>query len=207
VQVQVLNAWARELVLIVALAAVLEMALPRGDFRRFSRLVMGLLVLLAMLKPLLGYMQVAVALPGGELRATRSQGTGYVFSGDAALFPSADAAHRAQLSNHVARLVSASLEIDVSAVSVDVELSTGTGWPGPPRRLRVRVTRAPERLVAAWMEQTSQTGSGGDTGGSGAIDGAAARAAALASIGEALRAQLAGLYRLEPGAVEVSMPR
>lgn len=193
-----LHAWARDLVVIVALAAILEMALPQGDFRRFARLVMGLLVLIAMVKPLLGYLQVAVALPGGELRAVRSAEGGYTFVGDSSLFGTAAGAYQAQMRDQVARLVSASLGLDLASVSVDVDLESGSGWPGPPRRIRVRVYRVPERLVSAWVEQ----------GGAAApADTSSARSSALAAIGDALRTQLAGLYRLDRTAVEVSMPR
>ncbi len=193
-----LNAWARDLVLIIALAAILEMALPQGDFRRFARLVMGLLVLIAMVKPLLGYLQVAVILPGGEMRAVRDAGGGYTFSGQTSLFPAATGAYQAQLREHVARLVSASLGIDQGSVSVDVDMSGDSAWPGPPQRIRVRVHRTPDRLVSAWVDQAGAVATA-DTSG--------ARSAALAAIGDAVRTQLAGLYRLDPAAVEVSMPR
>ncbi len=217
---QALSAWARDLVLIIALAAVLEMALPQGDFRRFARLVMGLLVLLALLKPLMGYLQIAVSLPGGDLRSVRTSGQGYTFVDSGSPFPVADGAYEAQVRDHIVRLVAASLGIEAAGVSVDVDLKVTSGWPGSPQRLRVRVSRVPERLVAGWIQENGQQGQsgGGETaagtggggsgpGGAGAVDVSAARTAALAAIGQALRAQLAGLYRLDPAAVEVSMPR
>lgn len=206
------NVWARDVVLVIALAAVLEMALPQGDFRRFARLVMGLLVLVAMIKPLMGYLEVAIALPGGALRPTRGAGTGsgYVFSGDSSLFPTANTVYTAQLRDHLVRLVSAGLGLEHTAVSVEVDLESGSGWPAAPRRIRVQVHRVPDRLVSAWIEQSAAAGAGGAAGGTGGGPAAGApsdRGAALAAIANAVRVQLAGLYRLDPAAVEVSMPR
>jgi len=210
--VHFLSGWIHDLIVVVALAAVVEMLLPNGDFRRFAVLVMGLLVVLALSKPLLGYVQGAVISGGGTLRVVPGPAAGdYSFSSEEAAFSSTDAALREGLSAHLGSLVAVSLGIQPADVRIEVGLEGRAGWPRLLRYLRVRVMRAPEQLVEAWISAQGA----GDAPASGSGGAAPApvpvpvrtRADALAAIGQALRVQLESIYRLESGAVEVIMPR
>jgi len=51
--------WVREIVLVVLLGWVLEMLVPRDEFRRYVRLVIGLLVLVAVIRPALNLLGAA----------------------------------------------------------------------------------------------------------------------------------------------------
>jgi stage III sporulation protein AF len=197
---QAVSAWVYDLIVVVALAAVVEMLLPSGGFRRFAMLVMGLLVVLALTKPLLGYMQAAMPVSGGTLNVAPDPSSGgFVFSAEGAGFPSADAALRDSLGLHLARLVAASLGIDAREVSVEVGLEGRSGWPGLIRYMRVRILRAPEALIQGWL--SSQEPLTQDPAG------ASGREQAISAIAGALQSQLAAIYHLDPAEIQVVMPR
>lgn len=79
-----LASWARGIVVLVLLAGVVEMVAPEGSTRRFVRLAMGLLVLLAVLRPVASFLArpgsgSGFALPAGgrgalELQPAASEG-------------------------------------------------------------------------------------------------------------------------------------
>jgi len=54
--VDALRTWARQLVILAVLAGLVEMALPRSNLRQPARLVLGLVLLLAVAAPLLGWL-------------------------------------------------------------------------------------------------------------------------------------------------------
>lgn len=203
---QFLSAWVHDLVVVVALAAVVEMLMPPGNFRRFAVLVMGLLVVLALSKPLLGYMQAVLPVGDGTLRVVANPASGgYSFAAEGAALGTADAALREGLADHLSRLVASSLGLAAVDVRVEVGLEGRPGWPQAIRDLRVRVLRAPEALIEVWL--ASQDGGIADPGEERGGPEGPTRADALREIGEALKAQLAAIYRLDRGSVEVVMPR
>ncbi|MCL6522219.1 MAG: stage III sporulation protein AF [Firmicutes bacterium] len=51
--VQALASWVRQVLMAALLAAVVDLALPRGRFRHYGRLLLGLLLLAVLLKPVL----------------------------------------------------------------------------------------------------------------------------------------------------------
>ena len=53
----ILQAWARQLVFLALFATVMEMLLPAGELRRYAKMVLGLVVILAVLDPLLQILQ------------------------------------------------------------------------------------------------------------------------------------------------------
>ncbi|MCL6449725.1 MAG: stage III sporulation protein AF [Acetobacteraceae bacterium] len=67
------RAWVSGLVVAVLLAGLVEMVLPRGETRRYVRLVTGLVVLLAVALPLFSLVRMELAPAGG---ATGQAGTG-----------------------------------------------------------------------------------------------------------------------------------
>lgn|GEM_PF-5883288 len=197
---QLLSSWARDLVVVVGLAVIVEMLLPRGSFRRFGHLVMGLFVLLAMVKPMIAMLDVVVALPGGNVTAARV-GQSYVWqpaTGGGGSTPPATSAPAVTggslslaslLQSQIARTVAWGLGLDSREVAVDVWLADERGsWVSRPERIRIRLARLPAEATA------------------GAVD-ADAVAAARVMLAEALGAQIGAMYRLEPRQVEVILPR
>jgi len=83
-----ISGWVREIAVVVLLGWVLEMLVPRQDFRRYVRLVIGLLVLVAVIRPalvLLGHAraptfpdtadgQVATLIAQGKALEAQDQG-------------------------------------------------------------------------------------------------------------------------------------
>ncbi|MDI3299473.1 MAG: stage III sporulation protein AF [Bacillota bacterium] len=63
--VQALTSWVRQVLMAALLAVVVDLALPRGRFRRYGRLVLGLLLLAVLMKPVLA---LAGAGPQGLAR-------------------------------------------------------------------------------------------------------------------------------------------
>jgi hypothetical protein len=99
-------------------------------------------------------------------------------------------------------------------VSVEVEMGPATGWSLPLRAVRVRVAALSERTIAGWVASLA----GADPAAAAASPPQAApgsteagaedrRAAALATAAAALAAEIAAVYRMDPGAVRVTMPR
>ncbi len=190
---QFLAGWAREIIVVVGLAAVVEILLPRGDFRRFGRLAMGLFVLLALTKPLFGILQVPVALPPAAVQAQRTA-TGFVWQETAPEGAAAQASERAPASlaslveTQIAGLAASALGLGQRDVGVTVQLTTkAAGWPGGIDGVRINVLARPTAVLE------------GCTG-----DEAAKR---LEEAAQALAAQIAAIYRLGPDEVQVIMPR
>ncbi len=52
-----MQAWVKQLILIVFLAGVAEMLLPRSGMRRYAHLALGLMILLTILVPFLGFLR------------------------------------------------------------------------------------------------------------------------------------------------------
>jgi stage III sporulation protein AF len=55
---EVVYAWAQQLVFLILFVTVVEMILPAGELRRYTKMVVGLVVILAVLDPLLQVVQV-----------------------------------------------------------------------------------------------------------------------------------------------------
>lgn len=186
-----LAGWAKDIIVVVGLAAVVEILLPRGDFRRFARLAMGLVVLLALTKPLLGLMQVPVVLPTATVQAQRS-GSAFVWQEAAPGSGAVPAAGSVSLSGlvetQIAQLAASSLGLAAHDVRAHVQLAgKAAGWPGGIDSVRLTVLKVP----AALLEQ----------GEADSVDGR------LDQVRQALLAQITSLYRLKPEQVQVIMPR
>jgi hypothetical protein len=205
-----LSSWARDIVVVVGLAAVVEMIMPRGNFRRFGQLVMGLFVLLAIAKPLLAVTGVAVHAPGGSYRVVR-EGSAYVFapdrdSGRPAAATGADLVETT-LRNQLAGSVALALGMAERDVNVSVWLSgSSADWPSRPRRIEIRLLRWPR----GWTAQPAAGGDGGSAGGAG-TGGAGTGGASLgdqgAAAAESLLSQIAAIYRLDREQVKLILPR
>ena len=52
-----LNAWIKQIILIVLFAAFLELLIPGNSYKKFVRVIMGLLILLAVMRPLLHFLE------------------------------------------------------------------------------------------------------------------------------------------------------
>ncbi len=182
-----LTEWARGIVVVVGLAALVEMLLPNGNFRRFGHLLMGLFVMLAIAKPLLGVLQVPVTLDSWQLEAVRGT-TGYVWQGSHAVGVR-QAADGKVLSGYLAeqlqRLVAWTLGLDPRDVVVDVWESTGDGWATRPQYVRIRLLRVPHFETQHDGEPGTQP----------------------EQIALAVAAQIAAVYRIDQANVEVIMPR
>jgi len=55
--VDALNAWVKQIILIVLFAAFLELLIPGNNYKKFVRVIMGLLILLAVIRPLLHFLE------------------------------------------------------------------------------------------------------------------------------------------------------
>lgn len=64
-----ITSWIKEIILLIMMAVVLELLLPNSGFRRYVRMVVGLLLLLALLKPVLSVFDTNV----NEMFSTFSQ--------------------------------------------------------------------------------------------------------------------------------------
>lgn len=53
-----ITSWISEIILLILMAVVLELLLPNSDMQRYVRMVVGLLLLLALLKPVLSVFEV-----------------------------------------------------------------------------------------------------------------------------------------------------
>ncbi|HEY8449948.1 MAG TPA: stage III sporulation protein AF [Bacillota bacterium] len=54
--IEALSAWLRQLLLLLVAAGIVELALPQGSLRRYVDVVLGLVVLVTILSPLLGWL-------------------------------------------------------------------------------------------------------------------------------------------------------
>lgn len=52
-----LNAWVKQIILIVLFAAFLELLIPGNSYKKFVRVIMGLLILLTVMRPLLHFLE------------------------------------------------------------------------------------------------------------------------------------------------------
>ncbi len=177
--------------MVVGLAAAVEIMLPRSDFRRFVRLAMGLFVLLALTKPLIGLMQVPVTLPAGTVRAERSA-TGFEWReedpGAGVPVSGSESLSSELVETQVAQLAAGSLGLAAGDVRVDVRLAgKAPGWPGAVQSIRLTVLRRPDAILTG-------------------CEGSAAEER-LEQARLALTAQVAALYRLRRDLVQVIMPR
>jgi stage III sporulation protein AF len=72
---EVVYAWAQQLVFLILFVTVVEMILPAGELRRYTKMVVGLVVILAVLDPLLQVVQgprwtdLLIRVPADEVMA------------------------------------------------------------------------------------------------------------------------------------------
>jgi len=126
-----LREWVKQLILIVSLAAFLDLILPSGNIRRFARVVVGLFVLMALVNPLLLLLRQDVSWsPAGlEERVFAGEGLRGVAGQGEALAEKAKeqalALYRRQLEEQAEALV-LSLE-EVTRARAQVFLGEGAG--------------------------------------------------------------------------------
>lgn len=151
---ELLTGWARGLVLVVGLAALVDIIMPRGSFRRFGQLAMGLFVLLAMARPLMELPPGAAGFwPALEQAAYAPAAARAGAAGTARLM-------EATLSHQLAGSVAAALALPRREVEVRVWWAGDRlDWPSRPRRIEIRLMRWPEGIGGpgeAWEALAAQ---------------------------------------------------
>lgn len=210
--------WVRQVILILLLAGIVEMVLPSGGARRYVQLVLGLLVLLAIIRPVLAVLEAEPAdlLPAWE-RALRESG-----AAAAPALPRDDLerarertqalaleVHRQRLAAVIYDEVVATLGFEPVAIDVDVVTDSRGSRQGTIERIGVRL---PGRLPPEVLERSPgavrpvepvrigpRSGPATEEGESRPIPPATRNAMA-----GRLRQALAARLQVEPGAITVS---
>ena len=71
---ELIYAWTQQLVFLILFVTVVEMILPAGELRRYTKMILGLVVILAILDPLLQF--VRTGLDGSVAGRFRRPGHG-----------------------------------------------------------------------------------------------------------------------------------
>jgi len=177
--VEALRLWVREIVIVLFLAGILEMLVPETEMKRFARVAMGLLVILAVGRPILAvvggdvYFDRGLAsLASWELSGARSgpSATGpdaYLEQGLRMQADSRDralAAARAGLERQLTAL--ALREPEVAEARVEVDLIDD---PSSPDYGSVKSVRVSVRLRSESEETPGTGGAGGVSDGAGGL--------------------------------------
>lgn len=78
---QLVSSWGRQLIFLILLATVLEMLLPAGELRRYVRMLMGLVVVVAVAEPLVNLARGPVWLEEFVVSESVSAAHSYVEAG------------------------------------------------------------------------------------------------------------------------------
>jgi stage III sporulation protein AF len=76
---ETLNAWIKHIILLILFATFLELLIPNNDYKKFIKVIMGLLVLLAVLQPILEIVDhswdgmEAAAVTGSKIGETKTE--------------------------------------------------------------------------------------------------------------------------------------
>lgn len=128
----------QELVLLVILAVFLELLLPEGDMRRYVRMVLGLLIIVAVLQAGVGLWNrdLAVDLSWISVGQPDQQTTGEILREGERLWERGQTQALGQYEEGMARQIKAlaGLNPQVTVAGVRVRLSDGVS-PGAPGRL------------------------------------------------------------------------
>lgn len=175
--VEALNAWVREIIIILFLAGSLEMLLPETEMKRYARVAVGFFVVLAVGQPIF-------ALMGEGLRLDRSLiglaawDTGGLSSGPASAGvrggtewqelsrDRALAAARAALERQLSDLATRDPEVAEARVEVDLETDPSSAAYGHLLAVRVMV-----RMAGPAADGGGGLDAGGGDGGGGADTG------------------------------------
>lgn len=161
--------WVKGLVLLALLASCLELVLPMGNMKRYVKLTMGLLIVLATLKPIFGFLGQPVAVTADFLEADAPSGVptlGQIMAGAEAFREknqalavgevesglSAEAARAARAVDGVAD-AEAEVKVEESKQNVTIKTVTVRIYPGEPG----------EMVPVHPVEPVSPVGSGSET--------------------------------------------
>ncbi|PZN13488.1 MAG: sporulation protein [Bacillota bacterium] len=213
-----ISEWVRQVVLVLLLTGIVQMALPSGGARRYVQVVLGLFILLAIVRPVLALLQTEPAslLTGWE-RALRDAGAAVVPAPPREDPQQARArtqalvleVHRQRLAALVRDTVRATLGFDPVAIDVTVVTDAASGRQGMIEGITVSL---PGRLPAAVLDRAQgsvrpvepvrigpRTGAADGDGDSRPVP-----PAARASMAARLQGALAARLQVEPGLIAVS---
>lgn len=149
-----LEGWLKQLVLVVLATGVAEMLLPGTAYRRYARVALGLLVLLAVLVPFLNLLHQGVNWQGAFAAAPAPVDGARVAAGVARLEAAGKAltaeAYRDRVAQAAARAAEAVEGVASATARADVEMDPESPRFGTVRALEVAVRPgAPRRSVPA----------------------------------------------------------
>ncbi|GAB6876020.1 stage III sporulation protein AF [Thermaerobacter litoralis] len=172
-----LSEWIRQVVMVLILTGLVELALPTGAMRRYVQVVLGLLVLLAVIRPVLAWLgsepadlvpawQRALAAVEGEGGLAGGTGAGPVDRAD--LEAARDRTRSLALDLHRQRLIALVREevratVGVEPLAIDLDLVTDPASPrwGAVLGLTLHLPAAPGAGTGPALPPA------GDAGGSG----------------------------------------
>lgn len=213
-----ISEWVRQVVLILLLTGIVQMALPGGGARRYVQVVLGLFILLAIVRPVLALLETepAALLPGWE-RALRDAGAAAVPAppredpeqARARAQALALEVHRQRLAAVIRDTVRATLGFEPVAIDVAVVTDATSGRQGMIEGITVSL---PGRLPAAVLDRApglvrpvEPVRIGPRTGAaSGDENSRPVPPAAREAMAERLQGALAARLQVEPGLIAVS---
>jgi stage III sporulation protein AF len=133
---EVVYAWAQQLVFLILFVTVVEMILPAGELRRYTKMVVGLVVILAVLDPLLQVVQgprwtdLLISVPADEVMApSRAVEAGRRMLADATMATKAGVAEEAEaliLTVDGVQRVAVDLDGDVPRIAIVATTTTNS---------------------------------------------------------------------------------
>ncbi|MDI3317446.1 MAG: stage III sporulation protein AF [Bacillota bacterium] len=178
--VQALTSWVQQVVMASLLALVVDLALPRGRFRRYGRLVLGLLLLAVLMKPVLA---LAGSGPQGLSRLLQqAAGEALTAASHPGALPSGPAA--SDQARRLVRLTGQEVLTLYLGRLEEVAASAARSVPGvADARVRLRAVSDPAspsfgqlesaRVVVLPAGRTSRSGQGGPPAAAGRWGGGA----------------------------------
>ncbi|MEW6540210.1 MAG: stage III sporulation protein AF [Bacillota bacterium] len=158
-----LESLVRELVVLVILAVVLELLLPEGDLRRYVRMVLGLLIIVAVLQTAVGFWNrdLAADLSWVTLSRPDQEGTREIIREGERLWQLGQTQAMTEYEEGLARQIRAlaGLNQEVAVADVDVRFAPGRTAGEPGRLEEVILILGGEHGGAAEVPVGAQLGS------------------------------------------------